>query len=203
MPLIYQEILNNESILAIWKTEEVENQMIELAPLFKNQLEAIHQIKSESRRKEKLATLLLLKAMGINSFPVYDSNGKPSLNDSSKQISISHSLEYVALIASSSNCSIDIEINNERVKRIASKFLHSSEEMIVNEDLRKLQLIWSAKEVAYKLIPSKGIDFKEHMHVTSMNNKFLALDYSYLGINQKLSMHYELQENYQLVYAIS
>jgi phosphopantetheinyl transferase len=65
----------------------------------------------------------LLQEAGYNDLDLYyDELGKPHLKDD-KYISISHSHHFSAIIVSNKSVGIDIELQREKIIRIADKFV--------------------------------------------------------------------------------
>jgi len=137
--------------------------------LTKREQEAYQNFSSERRKQEWLLTRILLKKILGNSYsPIsYQNSGKPTI--SGYHISISHTHGAVALILSEqNNVGIDVELISDKISRIKNKFLlpHEIENLKGNIPLY-LTLIWSAKEVLYKLYSKGGIDFKENLKIES------------------------------------
>src|SRR5699024_6379395 len=94
--------------------------------------------------------------------------GKPHLKDG-KYISITHSREFTGIIVSDDRpVGIDIEKQREKILRIAHKFTTLEEyHTLANEEalIRKLNIVWCAKESIYKLYGKKGLLFLENINV--------------------------------------
>jgi len=120
---------------------------------------------SSKRKLEYFYTRLLWASFSNNRTISYLSSGKPYI--SKGHISISHSRNKIA-IAYSKDCEIglDIEHFNDKIFRIASKFISPYER--AHFDLSNHQLlttIWSIKEAVYKLLDIPGLRFKEDICV--------------------------------------
>ncbi|MBQ0741343.1 4'-phosphopantetheinyl transferase superfamily protein, partial [Aquimarina celericrescens] len=79
-----------------------------------------------------------------------------------KHISITHSFEFTGVIVSDKKVGIDIEKQREKIKLIAPKFTPIEEYKALGdgEDLiRKLTIVWGAKESLYKLYGKRGLLF--------------------------------------------
>ncbi len=123
--------------------------------------------KSIKRRCEWATTHKLLEfVLGETVTYSYDKNGKPVLNNRNEKISISHSRNFCAVIISKiKHAGIDIEEPNDRIYRIADRFLTEDEKVWVDgspDKIEVLYLIWCAKEALYKVTDLKP-DFKENM----------------------------------------
>lgn len=84
-------------------------------------------------------------------------------------LSITHSSNYAAVMFSKfRNVALDLEKVDERVGRVAHKFINSAEkEMLLQSKniIHDQTLIWSAKETLYKFYGQKELDFKKHMTI--------------------------------------
>ena len=122
-------------------------------------------MKSEIHQRGFLSVRHLLRAFGYTDLDLYyDENGKPHLKDG-KYISISHSFTFSAIIISDVAVGIDIEKQREKIKVIAHKFVDYEFQYLKpsEEDyLKKLTVIWCAKESLYKLFATPGLSFKQH-----------------------------------------
>ena len=124
MPLYKTITVNDETSLAIWKVEETEEKLwerIELTPHCQNRFNGM---KSELHRKAFLSIRHLLAGYGyVDSDLVYDENGKPHLRDGNF-ISITHSHNFTGIIISTTeHVGIDIEMQRDKILRIAHKLL--------------------------------------------------------------------------------
>jgi phosphopantetheinyl transferase len=97
----------------------------------------------------------------------YDENGKPHLKDD-KHISITHSFIFSAIVISNLEVGIDIEKQRSKILRIAHKFTPIEEyRTLANDDaiMRKLTLVWCAKESLYKSFAHPGVSFIQNIYV--------------------------------------
>lgn len=96
-----------------------------------------------------------------------DANGKLFL-DEQKQLSISHSNPYVAVVKSSMPIGIDIQIPNPKLRKIAPKYIETSALLEIqnsNHYTDYLQLYWSIKESLFKAYGLGQVDFIKHLHI--------------------------------------
>lgn len=169
MPLYKTITVNDETSLAIWKVEETEEKLwerIELTPHCQNRFNGM---KSELHRKAFLSIRHLLAGYGyVDSDLVYDENGKPHLRDGNF-ISITHSHNFTGIIISTTeHVGIDIEMQRDKILRIAHKFTPFEEyKTLANTAaiVRKLTIVWGAKESLYKIYGHKGLSFLHHIDV--------------------------------------
>jgi phosphopantetheinyl transferase len=148
-----------------------------------------------------------LKEAGYTDFDLYyDEFGKPHLNDG-KHISISHSHEFSAIMLSDQNIGIDLELQREKIIKIADKFASSEFEFLNQNDLqeytRKLTVIWGAKEAIFKIRNEAGISFKDHIQVAAfeINAKQTLAQLRFGKIQSNYAIFFEEIENFTLVYA--
>ncbi|MEO0312420.1 MAG: hypothetical protein RIQ89_2077 [Bacteroidota bacterium] len=106
---------------------------------------------------------------GIKETPFYDQFGKPHVK-AERHISISHSRDlYAVMVSRTQVVGVDVERMTDRILRIEGKFVNEKEQLMLvnNRNQRALQLyvIWTAKEVMYKIYSKKEVDFKKHLMV--------------------------------------
>lgn len=209
MPL-YKTIQHNSNTqILIWNiTESFEqlNQEVQLNE--KNQLR-LNGMKSEMHQRAFLSIRKLLALAGYSDFDLYyDEFGKPHLIDK-KYVSITHSHHFSAIILSPEAVGIDIEMQRDKILKIAHKFVNDDElerlqKMDTNDYIKKLTVKWGAKEAIFKIRNEKGISFKDHIQVApfELNEPQTIADLNYNGTNQKFTIHFsELDTNFTLVYA--
>lgn len=172
MPIVYKKE-HLSSVIAVWESIEDFDFLIKKALLTTDEIALLRNFKSESRQREFLTVRALLKEL----FPTekllinYSKNGKPNLSGK-KNISISHTKNYVAIMVGEfEHGGIDLETINERIFKLATKFLNESEIKFTgfNPTIEKLQIIWGAKEVLYKIHEIGDVDFKKHLNVEEFN----------------------------------
>lgn len=192
MPLFYQHTINTTTKLGIWKIEEGEAFFLAKTPLQQN-------ITHPHKRLQHLAGRYLLQYL-FPDFPYTEiliaDTRKPYLPDERYHFSISHCGDYAAAIVSTSHrVGIDIEIPEEKVVRIAHKFVHEDEKQYLkpiaklpgiisnknqqSPELNKkiLTVIWSSKEALFKWYSWGKVDFRENMQLEQAiqlhNNKLI------------------------------
>ena len=122
MPLHKTIIYNPTTQILLWKiTEPLSKLSAEVTLNPKNQ-ERFNGMKSELHQRAFLSVRKLLQLKGFADFDLeYDQYGKPHLKDG-KYISISHSHEFATIIISDEITGIDIEMQREKIVKIAPKF---------------------------------------------------------------------------------
>src|SRR4051812_11343628 len=193
MPIFFQQDIDEDTRMAIWKIEEEESFFLPHVPL---QREITH----PHKRLQHLAGRYLLRYL-FPDFPtelirIADTR-KPFLEDEAYHFSISHCGDYAAVIVSrKERVGLDIEIVSDKPARIQDKFLSETERLIVNREWsivnaattsdrispqdsqnttanpkletpnHLLTLLWSAKEAMFKWWGKGKVDFSEMLHVS-------------------------------------
>ncbi|AZQ43285.1 4'-phosphopantetheinyl transferase family protein [Nonlabens ponticola] len=173
MPLIKTITNAFNSTVYVWNIQESEAWLRSGIELNQNSINRLFTMSSELHRRGFLSIRHLLDAAGYNDHDLfYDDHGKPHLRDG-RNISITHSFEYTAVIVSDVATGIDIEKQREKIKRIAIKFIGYEKEYLSQSlnEVEDLTVIWGAKESMYKSISKKGLGFKEHCKVSKFEQK--------------------------------
>ena len=121
MPLQFHRYLQPEGELGLWKIEESEVYFLEQLNLTPIEEDYIVQLKGR-RRLEWLAGRLLLHRMSgreTRGACIKDEFGKPHLEGSAYEISISHSRELAAVVAAPRNVGVDIQKLVAKIERLA------------------------------------------------------------------------------------
>jgi 4'-phosphopantetheinyl transferase len=208
MPQIREERINDHTLLGIWEISESSKELEELIRPDLHEQELFSTFRNETRRQHWLSYRVLIRQMlnekaGLVRY--YDS-GKPYLVNPEGHISVTHSGPYSAVIYSEESAvGIDIERVQERIEKVAYKFLSEDELSQTDQDkrLQHLVTLWAAKEAIYKLRGLTEIDFAEHMHIEpfipaqSGTFKGYAL---HKQIKTEYLLHYFLIGDYVLVW---
>ncbi|WP_081208575.1 4'-phosphopantetheinyl transferase family protein [Salegentibacter sediminis] len=172
MPLYKTITANPHTKVFIWKVEEDFNELSEGIQLTEHCQSRVDGMKSEIHRRGFMSIRHLLAEVGyVDSDLYYDKLGKPHLKDG-KNISITHSFNFTGIIVSDEKVGIDIEKQREKILRIANKFTPLKEyHTLANEDalIRKLTIVWGAKESVYKMYAEPGLGFLQHINVTDFD----------------------------------
>ena len=122
-----------------------------------------------------------------------DKFGKPYLLQEDVHISISHSHDYSAIAMSPKVIGIDIQLELDKISRIAHKFIGEDERSFIEEkkETAYFHAIWGAKESMYKAYGRKSVEFKDDMIVEQF--VFNKEGYTFAGrlIKEKI-FHYEI-----------
>jgi len=161
MPLVYQQNINAVTRIAVWHIAEAEDFFLSQVPL-QREISHVH------KRLQHLAGRLLLKEM-YPDFPVsliqVASTKKPFLANEPFHFSISHCGDYAAAMVSKTyRVGVDVELLNDKIERIQSKFTSKEElEIFKNQKskIKNLTLCWSVKESVFKWWGRGEVDFKK------------------------------------------
>lgn len=212
MPL-YKTINFSRSVgtttqILVWKITESYEQLFAEVQLNERSLFRLNGMKSQSHQRAFLSVRKLLQQAGYSDFDLYyDESGKPQLMDQ-KHVSISHSHNFSTLIISDQKAGIDIEMQRDKIIRIADKFVNNHETLCLGatnaEDyIKKLTVKWGAKEAIFKIRNELGISFKDHIWVNSFeieDNKTTAI-LEIENVKQQFAINFEEFEGFTLVYA--
>lgn len=191
----------------IWKIEESERDLAAPLELTQNSLNRLGSMKSELHRRGFLSVRHLLRSVGyVDSDLYYDSVGKPHLNDGN-HISITHSHEFTGIIVSPvKEVGIDIEKQRQKIIRIAHKFstIDLPHPLDSEHLIRKLTILWGAKESLYKIMATRGISFKEHINIADfeLNVPQTTGEICFDGKNSAYEIAFIEFEGFTCVYAL-
>lgn len=206
MPL-YKTITSNPSTTVyVWNITESEAWLRTGLTLREASIKRLFTMSSELHRRGFLSIRHLLRTAGYTDQHLfYDDHGKPHLKDG-KYISITHSYEFTAIIISDVPVGIDIEMQREKIMRIATKFIDYEASYLseIPEPIKELTVIWGAKESMYKLYGTKGLAFKDHCMVAAFTlaSKHTVSRIIYKNDNLKFDVFFEELENFILVYIL-
>src|SRR5690606_10955887 len=154
MPLYKTLNPNSNTTVKIWKITESFDALLKPVALREVCMQRVMGMKSELHQRGFLSVRHLLAEFGYTDHDLfYDENGKPHLKDG-KHISITHSFQFSAIAISNQEIGIDIEKQREKIKIIAHKFTDYETDYLLekaSDYVRKLSVIWCAKESLYKL----------------------------------------------------
>lgn len=174
MPLYKTIRPDQDTVLHIWKIEEDLDWLAQGVELTPHCQARVSGMKSELHRRGFLSIRKLLAIEGYQDSDLYyDQFGKPHLKDN-KYISITHSFNFSGIIIGKDEVGIDIEMQRPKINRIAHKFttLEDYEHIPDPETMmRKLTIVWGAKESLYKSFAQPGLSFRQHIDVLDFELK--------------------------------
>lgn len=160
----------------------------------------IESLKSKKRQMEVASWRELLRSgFGITCDVLYHPSGAPYLVGSEYFISVSHSSSFVAIILSDSACAIDIESISRDFKRVSSRYVTPSEALLLPNEPLLLPILWSAKEVLYKLSSLDGLDLLKDINILSIEGNLIRGRVE--GCDGEVAMSYEIRNGHVIVHS--
>jgi len=176
LPLIKTEQYDQHTKILIWHiTESNEYFEKKLSKHFTSPYPWDHMI--PKRRREYLASRYILQKalpphLSVADY-VKDQNGAPRIHHSPLYIGISHCEKYTACIVSNRRAGCDIEIYQNRILRLADRFMTPKDQKWAEagDPVKRTHLMWGIKESSYKTWAKRGIDWIKDIHVDSISEK--------------------------------
>ena len=199
MPIFFQQDIDGDAKLGIWKIEEEES-------FFLRSVVPQRAVRHPHKKLQHLAGRFLLKHL-YPDFPValirVADTRKPYLEDEAFHFSISHCGAFAAAIVSrKERVGVDIELFTPKVDRIKHKFLHASEMDMLpvlpeghSDHLALLTLLWSCKEAVYKWWSYGQVDFSEQIRLEPFEqgkNGHIRAAFIAPAKTTQLTLHYHL-----------
>jgi phosphopantetheinyl transferase len=206
MPLYKTITVDQTTKVLIWKIEESYDSLSKGISLTSHCRSRVEGMKSDLHRRGFMSVRHLLAAAGYTDFDLYyDEAGKPHLQDD-KHISITHSFIFSAIIISDREVGIDIEKQRHKILKIAHKFTPIEEyRTLANDDaiMRKLTMVWGAKESLYKSFAQKGVSFLQHIYVEDfrLDDMESTAEVSYCDKNETYHVWFMEFEGFTCAYA--
>jgi 4'-phosphopantetheinyl transferase len=165
------------------------------------------EIVSDKRKREFLGIRVAMKELlGREVETGHYDDGKPFLSDNSYQISISHSKNWIAVMAHPT-CAIgvDIECPNHKIQKIYTRFLSEVEQRDLSngKNINQLQLAWSVKESLYKIIGKEAVDFANQLRIFPFEVKALGeIIAQHIPTKKLYQLRFIQNPAYTLVYCV-
>ena len=210
MALYLKKELDDNARIYVWEITESEEELMASTAVPENELEDLAYTRSAARRREKLATRALLNEIFPEKLYLgHHDNGKPYLQNTAMEISISHTNRFVAiLLHPDEDLGIDIESLDRDFSAVEKKALSEDELEDLDERKKTLQLAiyWCAKEAIYKRMSVSGVDFAEQIEVEGFNPRdegeieatFTHKD----GTELEFELGYEVFDNHVMVWVV-
>ncbi|MBQ1936446.1 MAG: 4'-phosphopantetheinyl transferase superfamily protein [Bacteroidales bacterium] len=197
--------------VGVWQITESEQELKSLCSVPSDELEEISYIRNESLRKQKLAVRALLDCMFEEKvYLSHHDNGKPYIENSATNISITHTNKYVAIITGEGGeLGIDCESLDRDFSAVEKKALSEDEIEDLDDDKRNEQLAiyWCAKEAIYKKFSQYHVDFAEQIEIDNFRVKGEGeLDATFTqkdGYEEELELQYMTFDRHVLVWVSS
>ncbi len=165
MPLLFKR---TDPLFGVWKMEEDSGRLLEMLSLKEEYRPFLEQVSAETRRRERLASRVLLsELLGREPRVGYHPSGAPFLLNAPFFVSFSHTKGYAAAIVGDKPVGIDIEYRSDRVLKVRSRFLTLAEEASIDprHPAEHSLIYWCAKETLFKVLGQEEVDFREHLSV--------------------------------------
>lgn len=211
MALYLTKELDNGAKIYVWHITESEEELRNNNSIPDDELEELTFIKSEARRKEKLAERALLNQIFEEKVYLgHHDNGRPYLQNMAMEISISHSCDYVAIILHpDEDMGIDIEGLDRDFSAVEKKALSEDEIDDLSDRKRSLQLAiyWCAKEAIFKRMSLNGVDFAEQIEIEKFNphdeGELEATFFHKDGTEVEFELEYMTFDNHVMVWVVN
>ena len=190
MPL-FKKIKENNCEIGIWELSETLDYLIK-----KSDFSEINKITSRQRKKEILASRILLKNMYADLKIKYNKYGAPPV-ENNNFISISHSKKFVTIILSRIKVGIDIQEINDKALNAVSKFINLANSNQISKN--EATLVWSCKECIYKWYQKGSVNFLNDIKIHSFKIKEKGKITANFK-NQEFTLFYRKLQNHFLVY---
>ena len=197
MGIAYRKKVDNDTEFALWKIEENADELYQQLQLHDDEKAFIQKLSNSKRYLHWLSTRVLLRKM-LNTEEYIDCKvdayGKPYLTSLPYHISLSHSFDYAGVMISKNKpVGIDIEKIEQKVERIAHKFLNPEERAFIKSEdhIKQLYACWCAKEAVYKCYGRKEVSFVNHIFLRD----FVYCDEGMLSAEIKkedVNLHFEV-----------
>ena len=208
MGLLLNQEIEDECRLGLWEIAEDYETLFRMTHLNDDDLRRLNTFKNTYRKIESLSVRALLQQMTRpDARIVYNKQSrKPYLEDSSYNISVSHSHRYTAILLGKNKLvGIDLEFMSHNIHRLAHKFINKQEVITDNPLFRRrhLYIHWCAKEALYKICDKADINFQEDLIIKPFE---IDVKGDIIGVvsnnlrNEEYKMHYLFENNYVLVY---
>lgn len=205
-----KELEKSKSVIGVWQITETEEDLVRLGSVPSDEMEEISFIKNDSMRKQRLAVrALLCELFGEKVYLSHHDNGKPYLENSVTNISITHTQKYVAVILNDNeDVGIDIESLARDFSAVEQKALSEDEIEDLDEDRKNEQLAiyWCAKEAIFKRISAYNVDFAEQIEVERFRPRGEGeLDATFIhkdGYEEEFELEYMTFDNHVLVWVV-
>ena len=204
MPIIEDFTPFPNTRILIWQITETVDILLSKIQLDNSSKQILDLKKKEIHKKQFLAIRNILELMSPEKYLVsYSELGKPYLN-SKKNISVTHSGSYAALIVSDKQVGIDLEEFGEKIKKIEKKFLDVELDYPIDLSTSNLLVYWNIKESIFKSLENKPMDFRKNIIVLPLEKENNKVKSWYINNDEIYSFcsYYKVSKNYTLAYVI-
>jgi phosphopantetheinyl transferase len=161
------ECTKNAAVVSILSLRE--NHPFKETFLFDDEKEKLSNLKNEKRRLEFCAIRFIRNQKNIPFSIAYSPIGAPYLVGSPMHVGISHSNDLVGLALAPFKIGLDIELISDRILGIKNRFTTSQEVALFSyTEAINLTIIWTIKEVLYKLAGRLEINLISELMINSV-----------------------------------
>ena len=161
------ECTKNAAVVSILSLRE--NHPLKETFLFDDEKEKLSNLKNEKRRLEFCAIRFIRNQKNIPFSIAYSPIGAPYLVGSPMHVGISHSNDLVGLALAPFKIGLDIELISDRILGIKNRFTTSQEVALFSyTEAINLTIIWTIKEVLYKLAGRLEINLISELMINSV-----------------------------------
>ncbi len=211
MPLYLKKELEDKTRIGVWQVTETEEELVALGSVPSDEMEEISFLRSESLRRQKLAVRALLNEMFEDKvYLSHHDNGRPYIENSVTNISITHTEKYVAVILNDNeDVGIDIESLSRDFSPVEKKALSEDEIDDLEDDGSRngqLAIYWCAKEANYKMLGQYDVNFAEQIEVEKFRpRKDGELEATFEdedGNEEEFELEYLVFDNHVMVWVV-
>lgn len=161
------EWAKNDTAVSILSLRE--NHPLKETFLFDDEKEKLSLLKNEKRRMEFCAIRFIRNQKNIPFSIAYNPIGAPYLAGCPVNVGISHSNDLVGLALAPFKIGLDIELISDRILGIKNRFTTSQEMALFSyTEVINLTIIWTIKEVLYKLAGRLEINLTSELMINSV-----------------------------------
>jgi phosphopantetheine--protein transferase-like protein len=210
MALFFSRELDNGATVSVWEITESENELLALCSVPTDEQEELRLIRNVDRRRERLAVRALLNQIFDGKVYLgHHDNGRPFLQNSLIEISISHTKRFVVILTHpEESVGIDIESLDRDFSVVEKKVLSQEEIEDLSEKNRELHLAiyWSAKEAIFKRMSISDVDFSKQIVIKKFapreNGEIDALFIREDGEQMEFELEYTVFEDHVMVWLV-
>ena len=210
MPIVYKNTVIPQGDIAMWKVVEDDDFFYKNLQLTSIESKFLMTMRP-ARRTEWLSSRYLIHSMSgryTRAELKKDIHGKPHFPDSNHHISISHSRDMTAAIASEYIVGIDVQYIVSKIEKIAPKFVSKKEFKLIDtgKAIWYYHLIWGAKESLFKAYGQGNVDFRKNLHILEIDEREGNFNAKAKVIKDDFRKSFDIKgfifNDYILVYAI-
>ena len=192
----------------LWEITESLIELLDIPVLTEEETNIVMSFRKDNRKKEILASRALLQSI-IPDAHIHYVNKNPQLTDIDKEISITHSDNKVMIQLKEKDelCGVDLQEITDKAVKVKSKFLHPSEIQYMDEHefdtLLLCNLLWSAKETAYKAFANiceqeEVIEFKTQFIFKEIDSELKTMKGQFIEKNKRteFTLGFSVQKKY-------